>query len=245
MWLEYQNTTRKICKMKFFFYLFFLCFYQNFCSQNTDKIFNEDCKEFMQNEKRNLQEFKDAIIKKESNFLELRNLIFSKENLKKIETENIVIFILSNTFINDHITNCESKSTLFYDKILFLDQQFWNEENLEFVSLKSKRNIIPAINYQTTFLTDELLDSLKDDLKSYEYLKKLPSYGKDKYIPNNKKPTRNFRLGYTKILVNFGKYDISKEVAVQFTDTKNRNQRNLIYKHNEKWEIISESENKY
>lgn len=229
--------------MKFFFYLFFLCFYQNFCSQNTDKIFNENCKEFMQNEKQKLQEFKEAV--KESNFLELRNQIFSNENLKKIETENIVIFILSNTFINDHITNCESKSTLFYDKILFLDQQFWNEENLEFISLKSKKNIIPAINYQTTFLTDELLDNLKDDLKSYEYLKKLPSYGKDKYIPNNKKPTQNFRLGYTKILVNFGKYDTSKEVAVQFTDTKNRNQRNLIYKHNEKWEIISESENKY
>lgn len=113
-----------------------------------------------------------------------------------------------------------------------MDQQFWSEGNLKFISLKSKKNIIPAINYQTTFLTDELLDHLRNDLKSYEYLKKLPSYGKYKYIPSNKKPTQNLRLDYTKILVNFGKYDTSKEVAVQFTDTKNRNQRSLIFKLN-------------
>lgn len=231
--------------MKFFLCLFLLCLCQNFRSQNTDKIFNEDCEKFMQNETVKLQEFKESIIKKESNFLELRNLIFSNENLKNIDTENIVLFILSNTFVNDHFTNCESKSTLFYDKILFLDQKFWNEENLKFINLKSEKNIIPAINYQTTFLTDELLDHLRNDLKSYEYLKKLPSYGKYKYIPSNKKPTQNLQLGYTKILVSFGKYDTSKEVAVQFTDTKNRNQRSLIYKLNQKWKIISESESKY
>lgn len=126
-----------------------------------------------------------------------------------------------------------------------MDQKFWNEENLKFINLKSEKNIIPAINYQTTFLTDELLDHLRNDLKSYEYLKELPSYGKYKYIPSNKKPTQNLRLDYTKILVNFGKYDTSKEVAVQFTDTKNRNQRSLIYKLNKKWKIISESESKY
>ena len=231
--------------MKFFLCLFLLCLCQNFHLQNTDKIFSEDCEKFMQKEKVNLQEFKESIIKKESNFVELRNQIFSNENLKKIETENIVLFILSNTFVNDQITNCQSQSTLFYDKILFLDQQFWSEGNLKFINLKSKKNIIPAINYQTTFLTNELLDNLRNDLKSYEYLKELPSYGKYKYIPSNKKPTQNLRLDYTKILVNFGKYDTSKEVTVQFTDTKNRNQRCLIYKLNKKWEIISESENKY
>lgn len=89
------------------------------------------------------------------------------------------------------------------------------------------------------------MDHLRNDLKSYEYLKELPSYGKYKYIPSNKKPTQNLRLDYTKILVSFGKYDTSKEVAVQFTDTKNRNQRILIYKLNQKWKIISESESKY
>ncbi|GEM_PF-5027666 len=231
--------------MKFFLYLFFICLFQNFCSQNTEKLFNEDCEEFKRNDKIKLQEFKDQIIKKESSLLELRNLIFSNDNLKKIKTENIVVFILSNTFINDHFTDCDSKSTLFYDKILFLDQQFWNKDNLNFINLKSKKSIIPAINYRTTFFTDALLDSLRHDLKSYEYLKTLPNYEGDKYIRYNKKLIRNFRLSYTKILVDFGKYDTNKEVAVQFTDIKNRNQRNLIYKHNHKWKIISESESKY
>jgi len=89
------------------------------------------------------------------------------------------------------------------------------------------------------------LNNLRHDLKSYEYLKTLPNYEGDKYIRYNKKLIRNFRSSYTKILVDFGKYDTNKEVAVQFTDIKNRNQRNLIYKHNHKWKIISESESKY
>jgi len=79
--------------MKFFLYLFSICLFQNFCSQNTEKLFNEDCEEFTRNDKIKLQEFKDRIIKKESSLLELRNLIFSNDNLKKIKTENIVVFI--------------------------------------------------------------------------------------------------------------------------------------------------------
>ena len=224
--------------------IIFLLISQNLHSQINKNVTDENCEKFLQNENAKLRKFKEDETKYKIDFLKLRNEIFNKKNLKNIKTENIALYIISNTFVNDHITNCESRSTIYYDKMLFLDQIFWNKENLEYISAKSKKNIFPAINYGTKFLTNELLDYLKDDLNSYNYLKKLPIIDNYKYIQSNKKQIQHLGINYTKILVNFAQYESKKEINVQLTDLKNKNQKNLIYKFDGKWKLISESTNR-
>ncbi|UTX48920.1 hypothetical protein [Chryseobacterium sp. MA9] len=213
-------------------------------SQISNNSSDENCEKFLQNENVKLQKFKENESKYKIDFLKLRNEVFSKKNLNKIKTKNIGLYILSNTFVNDHITNCESRSTLHYNKMLFLDQIFWCEENLKYISVKSKKNIFPAINYGTKFITNELLDYLKDDLISYNYLKNLPTIDNYKYIQSSKDLIQHLGLNYTKVLVNFTQYESKKMVSVQITDLKERNQKNLIYKFDGKWILISESTNR-
>lgn len=205
--------------------------------------YESDCEKFFKSEKDSLQKFRLKELKNKSKFESLKNIIFDGISKKDLLSDNIDVAIFSNTFINDNISNCKSKSTLYFDKSSILDSLFWNKNTFEFLRQKYHKNFFPTINYNGGIhLTEKLLSDNK-----FEYIKKFPKVysKKDKsdiyYFPIKEKLPLKITSGNSasRIIVNFGHYESKNLVLVEvisFGQKITRISKSYIFE-NGKWKL--------
>lgn len=203
-----------------------------------------DCSEFFKKEEKLFDEFK---IKEQNNYEKISNLrkvIFDNISKKIFKKNSISVFIYTNTFVNDNISNCQSKSTLFHDKSLFLDQLFWNKKAFEQLSKKLDKNIIPQINIGRTKINKELLKNFTEQ-GYYNFIKNFSLSENENpeksfyYYPSDKNNKKDL-IGFNdNIEINLANYE-KDEVNVIIT-TVTQNKIDLKYKFNyinNQWKLI-------
>ncbi len=181
-----------------------------------------DCSQFFIKEEKILEEFK---IKEQNNtqkISSLRNIVFKNISRSIFKKDNIAVFIYTNTFVNDQLSDCLSRSYLSHEKSLFLDQLFWNEQAFVQLSQKLNKNIIPEINFLRQKVNDEFINNLSKQ-GYYNFIKKFPMLknenSKDTFYYY---PAKNLRTDekiglLDEIEINLGLYDTANEVNVRIT----------------------------
>lgn len=220
------------------FIILFLAFSFNCFAQS-----NYDCETLFKNEKIKLKEF---LLKESQNkikFESLKKVIFEGISENDLNTENINVSIISNTFVNDNISDCNSKSNLHFNKTKILDSLFWTKSTFELIRKKLKKNIFPTINYGSqVHLTDKVLKEI-----DFEFIKNFPKVysEKDKYdiyfFPKNKKLRLKTVSGenYARMAVNFGLYEIKNLITLEIITFGNKITRiSKSYNfENNKWQL--------
>ncbi|KUJ57625.1 hypothetical protein [Chryseobacterium aquaticum] len=214
----------------------------------TQEKQDRKCKDFLQKEKLEFEKFKSTQSK--SKYTALRNKIFSdvKKN-KEVLTDNIHLCVVSNTFVNDYYpsgseNDCRYSSTLYLDKISYLDSLFWTRETFTYVEKNFRKNIFPVINHNgSVLITKENFHVFFSD-GDYSFIKNFSTA----YFPEKKEnvfylPNRNAKLtsGFTSILVIFKDYEFINKVEVTINNIKGLkpNVRKKTYKYiGNQWKLI-------
>lgn len=144
-------------------------------------------KEFIKNESKNKKKFES-----------LKNVIFGDLKRQEIPKENLSVVIFSNPFYNDYITDCQSRSTLYPDKIVALDSIFWNEKTFKTINKKIKKNLFPIVKFGSgKFINERLSNEMY-----FSFVKTFPKfYGNNNldyfyFYPKNK------NTDFSKIMIN-------------------------------------------
>lgn len=204
---------------------------------------DSNCKEYFKKEKKILEEFKAKNNAEKERFTLLRNTIFNNIPKKFLTGNNIIVSIQVNTFINDNISNCASMSSLWYSKMLFLDQLFWNENTFKYLGKKIKKNIFPATQFGRQPIVRSLLEYYKDNgyYAFIENFSKAPGINTSSpdheiyYYPGNpQKP--EFRADKTRMRVLFEEYEAKNRATVEIIKGSDFQSFTYEYK-NGKWNL--------
>lgn len=206
---------------------------------------DNNCNEYFKKQKKTLEEFKAKNNAEKARFSQLRTLIFNTIPKKFLTGNNIIVSIHVDTFINDNIKDCASRSTLWHDKQLFLDQLFWNEETFKYIGEKLKKNIFPTAAFGKYPIVQALLKAYNDD-GYYVFMKNFPkSHGihdssadsQIYYYPgSSQKP--EFRPSDTRIRILFKEYENKNRVTVEMV--KGSDSQFFTYEYNNKWILIDQ-----
>ncbi|SHL62246.1 thrombospondin type 3 repeat-containing protein [Chryseobacterium polytrichastri] len=209
-----------------------------------------DCKEYFENEKIELANFKKKNSKEKAKFITLRKIIFNNIPKDLLIDDNIFVSIYANTFINDNISfRCSSRSTLSHDTSLFLDQLFWTKETFEYVSKKLNKNLIPTVGSRSTHMVDRnFIQGLKYGDSYYTFIQDFPELITPDntpvfYYPRSKQKPK-FNPSIAKLIVNFGWYSSNDEVKVHFYKSSNH----YIYTYGyakSQWKLINSEKVNY
>lgn len=232
-------------------HLFLVLFFSFLCFQAQEQDF---CKDFLQKEKVEFVNFKKAQL--ENKYSALRDKIFTDiRKSKEVLTDNIHLFIVSNTFVNDYISSdsendCRYQSTLYLDKRTFLDSLFWNKDTFDYVKKHFNKNIFPVINHNGSFhLTKENFKNLFSN-GEYLFINNFSTtyfpYKKENvfYIPNKK---AKLSSGFTRVLIVFKDYKLVNKVEVQIENSKGLKTNSVEKKYlfiNNQWKLIEKKEKK-
>lgn len=210
---------------------------------------DNSCDEYLKKQKKTLEEFKAKNNTEKEKFSLLRNAIFNNIPKKFLTGNNIIVSIHVNTFINDNIKDCASRSTLWHDKQLFLDQLFWSEDTFKYVGKKLKKNIFPTAEFGKYPIAEILLNAYNDD-GYYNFMKhfsRAPGINNSSadakiyYYPGSpQKP--EFRPDNTRMRILFDKYDTQNQATVEMV--KNNDYQSFTYEYNNcKWNLINKETN--
>ncbi|GAA5101819.1 hypothetical protein GCM10023210_42130 [Chryseobacterium ginsengisoli] len=207
-----------------------------------------DCKEYFEKEKQELINFKEKNNNDKAKFIALRKIIFNNVSKEFLAGESMFVSIYVDTFINENITfQCSSRSTLYHDKQLFLDQLFWSKETFEYVAKKLNKNIVPTFGLNATrTINKDFINELKKD-GYYGFMLNFPkvkAYERSGlYYPRNKQKPK-FDGSDTRLVVNFSHYDANDEVVAKFS--RLRDEYFYTYKYvDNQWKLINTEKHKY
>lgn len=232
-----------------------LCIFLFFAFVVVSAQENDFCNEYLQKEKLEFQKFKEKELISQKKYTALRVKVFSDIRIKKeIKADNIFLCIVSDTFVNDDISNdkdCRYRSTLYYNKRGFLDSLFWNKDTFDYVKKHFNKNIFPVINHNGNFhLTKENFKKLFSN-GEYKFILDFPTtnlLGDKKeiyFIPSKGKHRK--AAGKTKILVVFKDYESANNVEVIITNYLSKPiiiRKKYQYIHNQ-WKLMeTQKENK-
>lgn len=206
-----------------------------------------DCEEYLNNEKKKFEEFKVNITDQKERFTQLRNIIFNTIPKKFLPGSNIIVSIHVNAFINDHITNCASRSSLGYNKLLFLDQFFWNEETFKYLGKKLKKNIFPTVEFGRYPIMKPILESYQDKgyyafIESFSKTTGIYSSSPEQeifYYPGSTQKPEFKKIESLRIRILFGEYEHKNRVTIEFV--KNNDFQSFTYEYqNGKWNMAEQ-----
>ncbi len=209
-----------------------------------------DCTEYFQKEKKELSAFKERNSNEKQKFVALRKIIFNNVSKIFLVGESIYVSIYVDTFINDHYTvKCSSRSSLYHDKKLFLDQLFWSEDTFEYVAKKLNKNLIPTIGSGRKTIISDYLIGFKRDLGYYDFFETFcqikDPYNKEMiyYYPRNKQKLK-FDGSETRLIINFSQYEAENKVVVKFYKLRDEYFYTYQYTDNQ-WKLINTEKQKY
>lgn len=214
---------------------------------------DNNCEKYLEKQKVIFEEFKVKHNAEEERFTQLRNIIFNGIPKKFLPGNNIIVSIHVDTFINDHITNCASRSSLGHDKRLFLDQLFWNEKTFKYLGKKLKKNIFPTAEFGKYPMVRPMLDSYQSDgyYGFMENFSKAPGINGSSenqliyYYPGSSQKPEYKRFESLTIRVLFNEYESKNRATVEFV--KNHDFQSFTYEYNQgKWNLVNqETHNHY
>lgn len=207
-----------------------------------------DCTEYFQKEKNELAAFKEKNSNEKQKFAELRKIIFNNVSKEFLKGESMYVSIYVNTFINDNITfKCSSRSTLFHDKSLFLDQLFWSEETFKYIAKNYHKNIIPTIG-SNAFKTigKNFITGVREDDYFYfmlDFPEISSNYRSGIYYPANKQKPK-LDASAPRLAVDFAWYESKDEVIAKFYRLHDEHFYTYKYIDNQ-WKLINTEKQKY
>lgn len=208
-----------------------------------------DCTEYFQKEKNELAAFKEKNSNEKQKFTELRKIIFNNIPKEFLGGESMFVSIYVDTFINDNYTiQCSSRSTLYHDKKLFLDQLFWSEETFKYVAQKLNKNIVPTVGMNAIRTINKDFIRGFREYSYYSFMLNFPEVGTNGrtglyYPKNNQKPKFNGETA-TRLVVNFSWYDIENKVVAEFYKTRSNRFYTYQYIDNH-WKLTNTENQKY
>ncbi|WP_185287331.1 thrombospondin type 3 repeat-containing protein [Chryseobacterium lactis] len=218
----------------------------NGCPENN-------CEKYLKKQNEIFKEFKAKNNAKKERFTTLRNIIFNHIPKKFLPGNNIIVSIHVNTFINDNIKDCASRSSLLHDKQLFLDQLFWNEETFKYLGKKLKKNIFPTIGFGKYPIVRVLLDDYESDgyYSFMENFSKAPGIRQSSsdqeiyYYPGSTQKPEFKQFESLRIRLLFSEYESKNQATVEFV--KGNDFQSFTYEYNNgHWSIVSqETHNHY
>lgn len=210
---------------------------------------SNNCDEFFKKEAEILKEFKEKHILEKEKFKALRTVIFNHISRELFPKNNISVSIHTYTFINDNISNCASKSTLGFNKSLFLDQLFWTKDTFDYVAKKLKKNLFPTYDFGKLPIDTDLLNDYRQG-GYYGFIASFPQTLELNrnimvYYDRGNKEKAEFHPYNTRLKVNFGLYAAKNRVSVEI-----RNVPKVYYSYTfeyiaGQWKFIKKEERSY
>ncbi|MPS66015.1 MAG: hypothetical protein DI622_05780 [Chryseobacterium sp.] len=207
-----------------------------------------DCKEYFEKENRELIAFKEKNLNEKQKFISLRKIIFNNVSKVFLASKNIYVSIYVDTFVNDNYTvQCSSRSTLYHDKKLFLDQLFWSEDTFKYIAKNYNKNIFPTIGMHASKIINKNLIREFNKYGYYSFMLDFPEVeAGDKtglYYPKNKQKPK-FDGPTTRLVVNFSQYETGNKVVAEFYEDRYQYFHTYQYIANQ-WKLIKTEKNRY
>jgi hypothetical protein len=208
-----------------------------------------DCSEYFQKEKEELVSFKEKNTNDKAKFIALRKIIFNNVSKIFLMGESLFVSIYVDTFINDNYTiKCSSRSTLYHDKKLFLDQLFWSEKTFKYIAKNYHKNVIPTFGMNASKTINKDFVNELERSGYYGFMKNFPKVGTNEksglYYPKNKQKPKFDGETATRLVVNFSWYDSENKVVAEFYKTRDHHFYTYQYIDNQ-WKLINTEKRKY